>query len=834
MKRPFYFLALSLLGGSVAGRLVELPAWWVFGLSVILALTACGLWMRAKNRPYDQKHHRLVLVFALASIFCIGLFQQLQVIYRTEKAREQVACLSEQGVQRFRGIVAAEPRKHRNNRKVSIVLKDVKWLKADGEKPDSSRLLNCRVQLNLYNQAVRDMEIPYQGQALEFLTTLGPPSEKRHPLLFDYEAYLEARGVCAVASAWRSEALWRAESADHPLESAFFSRLMQWRRHTMALFRDGLPQDSAAITVAMVLGETSLLDARLRKSFIYAGAAHFFAVSGLHTAMVAGIIFLFCRLLLIPARASAWVLVFALLLYCALVGFRAPVLRGAIMALFFAAPLLSGRRVESINALCVALFFTLLVNPLAIFRSDFQLSYICAFGLVTLFPALKEVLSFKEQVKSYRLKRLLYAWNSWLGQPLAIFLAAQLALLPLLAQYFGVVSIIGFIGNLLLVPLASFVLALAWAVSLLQPLIPLMEFAIMPVIEIATRLALWITDRLAAVPGAVSWFPRMPWWLILLYYIIIFSGPHLWMKSAPGQREIRKARLLLRVLAVVMLLVWWPLLAGLNLPGTNPRDKLQITMLDVGQGDSFVIQMPGGALAVVDTGRNYAASTITSYLNAIGVDKIDALILTHPDADHIASADELIENFAVVEIISSPAKSQSRTYKDLERAIAEFHIPVTHVHRGDIIGSFSKHDGAVLEILNPEINADDADANEMSIVFILRYGEMDFLFTGDAGHEAEREILAFLPDDREDVEVLKVGHHGSAGSSSEAFIAATKPEIALFSVGERNAYGHPDPEVLERLQEAGALILNTSRHGSVDIQTDGRRLWIRTTRPLSP
>jgi beta-lactamase superfamily II metal-dependent hydrolase len=246
------------------------------------------------------------------------------------------------------------------------------------------------------------------------------------------------------------------------------------------------------------------------------------------------------------------------------------------------------------------------------------------------------------------------------------------------------------------------------------------------------------------------------------------------------------------------------------------------------------------------------------------VDEVAALVLTHGDSDHIGGASRILDKLYVGVLLvgtsaSESSAPESSAQRELDEAVARWKVPVCHVARGDTLGGSRD---MRLEILNPArepgtdeiisqsltdrhaVQSDSSplstqhsalstlkgDPNDQSVVLLAEYGEMTFLLTGDAGTAAEKEMLSACGAKALEAEVLKPGHHGSRTASCEEFVSAVHPRAALISAGARNQYGHPAPEVVERLQRAGAAILNTAECGSVDLRTDGRRLWIRVTR----
>jgi len=539
------------------------------------------------------------------------------------------------------------------------------------------------------------------------------------------------------------------------------------------------------------------------------------------------IVFGVCRILQAPPRLAAWVTILLLAVYCVLVGFRAPVVRASIMAGCLAVPVLARRAVDTLTALSIAAFFTALFNPLAPFRSDFQFSYACVFGLVTVRPALLELFSFSFRDRPYSVRRLLHFHNQWIAGGLAVVVAAQLAVIPLLSIYFHQVSLIGFLANLVMVPFAGVLLACGWAFSLLGALAPAAEAWLGAILSGVSGVFLAVARVFADLPGAAMWLPAFPWWAAGAYYAVLFHGPHMRMARAPGALESRRARMLVRLAAVGALLAWVPFAARASWLGGEPSDQFRVAMLDVGQGDCFVLRLPNGKTMAIDAGERWAAQRILQYLRSQGVGELAALLLTHSDDDHIGGAPDLIDAGFVDRLLVGPNRSDTENQERLEATIRRHGLPVAQVARGDRLQGA----GMRLAILGPSPETNPGiDSNAQSVVLLAELGEMTFLFMGDAEAPTETDLVEAYGRETLEAEVLKVGHHGSRNASSPAFLSVVRPRVVLISAGRRNPHGHPSPDVLDRLEGLGAEIWNTQVHGTVELRTDGRRLWVRPVR----
>ena len=256
---------------------------------------------------------------------------------------------------------------------------------------------------------------------------------------------------------------------------------------------------------------------------------------------------------------------------------------------------------------------------------------------------------------------------------------------------------------------------------------------------------------------------------------------------------------------------------------------LTVHFIDVGQGDAVLIQTPQDRVMLIDAGSANAGEAVLRYLDERGISQIDLVVGTHPHEDHIGGLIAVLENLPVGKVIDSGKIHTSKSYEKYLALIDEKKIPFEIGRAGKEI---ALDPSVTLKILHPGPDIEDSNVNNSSVVVQLSYGEVDFLFTGDAELEAESEILARGYCCTE-VTVLKVGHHGSSSSTSEDFLRAVAPEIAVISLGRDNPYGHPHEETLDRLAAAGAKIFRTDLAGSIVITTDGICHQINTVPGLS-
>jgi competence protein ComEC len=266
-------------------------------------------------------------------------------------------------------------------------------------------------------------------------------------------------------------------------------------------------------------------------------------------------------------------------------------------------------------------------------------------------------------------------------------------------------------------------------------------------------------------------------------------------------------------------------LTSFSATGTLSKDILTVHFIDVGQGDSMLIQIDNRTM-LIDGGPRKAGNTLASYLKSQRVQALDFIVSTHPHADHIGGLLTVLRQFPVGQVIDSGQAHGTQTYEQYLTLIDRKNIPYTVGEAGQLI---NLSPNVCAEIIGPVGNLSGGDLNENSIVVRLSYHNVSFLFTGDAGFPEERAIMASGADLRSDV--LKVPHHGSKYASSAAFLSKVRPEVSIIEVGENN-YGHPSPKTLDRLWKHGSSIYRTDINGNIVVTTDGNSFTVTPEYPL--
>lgn len=570
-----------------------------------------------------------------------------------------------------------------------------------------------------------------------------------------------------------------------------------------------LPPDRAAIVLAFATGEQAGIAAADAEVFRIAGLSHLMAVSGLNVAIIAGLALVGLRWLLGRStwigltfgaeRASVVLAVPLVVAYAGFVGGQLSALRAVAMMLVVLLAVALRRQADALTSVAWAVVVLVAFRPSWAADPGLQLSVGALLGLLVLDPRVAAWLAARAGVE---------AWPWALRTGLAVARAsasATLATLPIVAWHFGRVSLVGVVANVPAAPLGSLVLV---PLSLLGG-----------VLEATWAGAgAWLLHAAGAGAAALVTLAR-----------VAAQVPLAAVQVTPGQVAsgiagagaalvlLRRARAAGRPawgrgLAVVCVLApwtvpWWP---------SPPSTTLRATFLPVGQGDAAVLELPDGAVVVVDVGPVGAGRRVVApYLRARGVERVDLVVLTHPHADHVGGLAELAAALPITQVwwTGDRREAPAALLAPLER------LPSVVVRPGRTWRA-----GAVeLEVLGPVRSATQAaDVNDGSVVLRVRYGARALMLTGDAEQPAE---LALLAAGRPlSADVLKLGHHGSRSSTSEAFLRAVAPGHVIASLGRDNGFGFPHAEVLARLGARGLRLWRTDRHGAVTVRTDGQAL----------
>ncbi len=664
-------------------------------------------------------------------------------------------------------------------------------LEAEGIREGSDRRsVQGALQVTLYGEPPPLTE----GQRIAGEFRLHRPVGFRNPGGFDYPGHLAREGIFVVGSgrADRIEVL-TPEAPPWPV------RIKRWAVQTT---QRHLPPASAALLLGLLLGERTDLPREADEAFRRAGVYHILAVSGFNVALIASTVFLGLSLLRLPRRLVAAVAMFLLIGFALVVGGQPSVIRATVMGVLLLLGLLLGRESNLYNSLALAALLIFLWRPGDLWEPGFQLSFAATAGILYLSRPWIESLEAR-------------GWPTWLAASVAVSLGAQLAVLPIMLIHFNQLSLIGIAANLVVVPLA----AVATTLGLVTLLVTLFHeglgdllFQSLWLVLLALRGAVWL---FAGVPAAMIYLPAPTPLTVVSFYAGLALLPH-WRSHT----VVRCGAVGLSA-AVLGATLW---------PWVRPADgSLRVTFLDVGQGDAALVELPDGRRLLVDGGPggerrfDVGERVVAPFLWNRAVSTLDAVVMTHADPDHAGGLAAILRRFHVRELWDNGLPDRAA---DEIRGLAERQGTL---RRRLIAGDRIWLGSTPITTLNPPATplarsprGPASDENNNSLVLRLDWGLASVVLTGDIEQEAEaalvagRRPLAHL--------VLKVAHHGSRYSTTEEFLREGRPAVAVISVGRRNPFSHPTPEVMERLARAGVKTYRTDRDGAVLLETDGAEL----------
>ncbi|MDF2541778.1 MAG: putative rane protein [Herbinix sp.] len=577
--------------------------------------------------------------------------------------------------------------------------------------------------------------------------------------------------------------------------SKFHMMLYLWKRKLVKVYSTILEEKEAGALTAMLLGEKQLLDAEISQLYQENGISHILAISGLHVSLIGLSVYHLLKRLRVPVLPSTVISILFVYCYGVLTNFSVSTNRAVVMIIIMMMAGIFGKTYDMLSATALSALLILLMHPLEIFQAGFLLSFGAVLGITLFLPCFHTLSKSKNPI-----------WNAIL-----ISTSTQIITFPVILCFFYQIPLYSIIINLILLPFTTLLTITALISGLLGLIsIPLGVFSIG-----ASNYILLLYEGVCRIGNGLPYhlitIGKPEKTNIIIYYFLLIA--FLW-----GVKHYKKKRMLL-LLPLALTVLFIP----------QRGEGLEITLLDVGQGEAIFMETDHGTTFLIDGGSSDVSKVgkmrILPFLKSRGVSKLDYAIITHSDSDHISGLMELMEGEEIMikRLVLPVVHDGEEAYQNLMDLAKSHGISIFYIQAGDQITEGELN----MTCLHPSADYKPSSVNAYSTVLSITYGELDLLLTGDLEEDGEKILMEEYFSETTDYDILKVAHHGSRYSTMEDFLHRIDPEYTIISCGRNNRYGHPHPELLDRLNNSNSKIFMTKDMGAIFIQTDGKTLKIK-------
>lgn len=764
------FFALFIVG---VGLGIGYSSYTIIPMFTILPLIACFF--------YKGNYRNLIIISSIA--FVIGFYYSIARFPHIDI--NDISKIAPQNNIIMIGEVVSEPRVKSDN-KLSFDFKVQKAIINNETKIYSGTTL-----VTIYDKYSANNAITI-GNLLKIKGNIYLPNASTNPYQFDYKKYLKYQGIASsFYVTWKD---YQILSPPKSFKYKALNYLNLIKKHIEIIHFKALNKEEAQLLGGIILGDRAIpMDKELKQHFINSGLAHILAASGINVALLAlAWIFVTSRLGL-PYNIQIIGGMIIVIFYSILTGLPPSVLRASIMLEFLLIGKLINKDADMVSIIFFVAGILLLFNPYMITDIGFQLSFMTALGLIISVPIFQKYITTLHQ---------------GLAMLVLIPFIAQLWAMPIIMFHFNNFSTYSIVANFFAMPLVA-IITYGGFVSSVVSIIPIIGIKIAIFIDHLLGPVLWLLLSLAkyisSLPLSLEHFSLNSIYIVLIFYLLILFILYAMWKEYKSQHYI------IFISCIMVLFLGFKILVPTN-------NSLKITFFDVGDADSILIKTPKNKNILIDGGYrgrnnfNSADWVLKPYFYKKNINTIDAVILTHPENDHIGGLPEILEEFNVNDYFDNGSYSKNKSYNRLLKNMVTKKINYSIAREGDII----VEDNIRLEILNPKDKLPPKNTlNQNSILIKLSYLDFSILLTGDT----EKEILKTIKNNNLNVNVLKVGHHGSKISIDQDYINKTKPEIAIISAGKKKI--HPAENILDLLKKNNITTYITKEKGAITITSDG-------------
>ena len=647
-------------------------------------------------------------------------------------------------------------------------------------RPHKGRYIKSKIQI----ETGKDAKLAKEGDIIELVGKINPLGFPRNPGSFNERSYMLIRGITTKI---------KADEINIKQNTRGPSIVSKVQNYYSQMFEKIMPDNEAQIMKAMLLGDKVFLSKEIQNLYKDVGIAHVLAISGLHISIIAGVLWWILKRLGISDSVQSMVIIILLWMYAYLTGFSISITRSATMMSVIIIAKLLDEKPDPITSWGFAALVLLLYNNLYLWDIGFQLSFIAVGSLIIISPLINTIYYIPKKIRSY----------------IAPLIAVTIGTTPIIAYHYYIISPIGLIMNLLLVPLIIIVVSVGFIAMLILPFGLVFPKIVIGSAYYLLKLVEKISTLALKIPFSTLIIGR-PSKLELIVYLILTLSILLYLTLDIDKRKRGRYYLLVFNACLLAFICIQRLLPG----------ELRVTFLDVGQGDSIVITSPNHKTFVIDGGIKGNGKKIEQFLKYNGIRKVDGLILSHAHADHMDGLGELALSYPIERLFLSELPLEDDTFKAFYDIILSVDIPLHIMEAGDSI----KDEDIIIECIYPFRNLESLKGNNRSLVLSLKHGQISYYFTGDIEEHYEIQMSKHISSNS--INILKVPHHGSKTSSTQELIDASNPDLAIISCGKNNLYKHPHPDIVERYKENDVPIKITKDVGAIMTYSDGKRLRI--------
>lgn len=771
MKRPFIFVVIPILLGIVFCYYIKVS---IFIVSLLLVLSIIVNLIRLR-------HDNSIYVGLLVTLFLLGIFiAEIKVSSRQLIKFTSSSVELEGTIEETKDITEAKG-------KYIISIHSIKNESVD--KRTSEKII-----LNIIGSTKLNI-----GDRIKFNAILEEPLSNTNPKLYNYKLSLLSDNIYATATIREHSILDISKPKLNILLRAkigFINKIEQ-------IFDQYLTDKNSSLMKSILIGKYSYLGEDDIQKFKDLGIIHIIAVSGLHIGILTVLFLRLFSFIGINRKLSIVATIILIWLYAYFIGNPVSVLRSNITFTILLLSQLWAKPYDSVNTLFFAFLVLILINPFFIFDVGFQLSFITTFFIIYLSP---------------KIRRVFHSKGSNILESVSAILSAQMGVLPVQTYYFNRIPVVSVVANLLIVPMFTICLVLSIVLIPFSFISDYISTSIGIIINSILNLQFIGTEILNHFPVLNIRLPSPSLIEMGIYYFLIFT-----IFDIINVRKIKRE-------IIKVLVMYFILLIFINVLSLNYGNSLSIEFIDVGQGDSILLRTKSGNY-LIDTGGNtfgdfdIGENIVLPYLEKHGVFKLKGAFISHYHEDHCKSLPYLMDNMTIENIYLPYTKPNNLLYENIKDKANEKGIPINILTKGDRLKVDVSTNILVIGPDDRMLKSSVDEDNELSLVLLLQHYNNTMLFTGDIEDKGEYNIIETLNNN---VDLLKVPHHGSNTSSSVDFLSSIKPNTGIISVGRNNIYGHPSNEVVDRYKNNNIDIYRTDKSGLINVTLDKDNFYIRT------